>query len=162
MAERIARLGQLRPVHEARDPERFKHLEEQQLSPDRYDVVVRLCAELSDGRRIQSPAGDFSMSGPSRGIGAIHHRYKGPPLPDDEAEQQAALERYRVGPWDIESGINQMLGRDPEQHRPPRLSWENLISALDSEGIVVSEDDLIAAPLTVEYAPEVKALFDQL
>jgi hypothetical protein len=133
-AERIERLERLRPVHEARDPVSFKRMEEQQLSPDRYEVFVRLSAELSDGRQIQSPVADFSMGGPIRGVGAIHHRYEGPPLPEGVDEERAALERYRVSPWDIESGINQMLGRDPEQHRPPRLSWGNLIKALGSQG----------------------------
>jgi hypothetical protein len=160
-AERIERLERLRAVHEARDPARFKRLEEQQLSPHRYEVLVGLSAELTDGRRIRTPGTDFAMSGPCRGIGAIHHRYKGPPLPESEKERRAVLERYHVGPWDIESGIDQMLGRDPEQHRPPRLSWENLIRALGNEGIVVSEDDLIAAALTVEYAHEVRLLFEQ-
>jgi hypothetical protein len=160
-AERIERLERLRAVHEARDPVRFKRVEEQQRSPDRYEMLVRLSAGLSDGRRIHTPGIDFSHSGASRGIGAIHHRYKGPPLPEDETEQRAALDRYHVGPWDIESAIDQMLGRDPNQHRPPRLSWTNLIKALGDEGIVVGEDDLIATPLTVEYAPEVTLFFDQ-
>jgi hypothetical protein len=61
-----------------------------------------------------------AFSGQRRGIAAIWHRYKGPPLPEDEKEQRAALERYHVGLADIESAIDQMLGRDPEQHRPPR------------------------------------------
>lgn len=160
-AERIARLERLRSVHEARDPARFKRIEEQQLSPDRYEVLVRLSAELTDGRRIHTPGTDFAMGGPSRGIGAIHHRYKGPPLPESPDERRAALERYHVGPWDIESGIDQMLGRDPEQHRPPRLSWANLIKALGNEGIMVSEDDLVATPLTIEFASEVTLLFGQ-
>jgi hypothetical protein len=150
--------GQFRPSF---PPARFKQIEEQQLSPDRYEVLVGLSAELTDGRRIQTPGIDFVMGGASRGVGAIHHRYKGPRLPEGEDERRAALECYRVGPWDIESGIDQMLGRDPEQHRPPRLSWENLIKALGNEGTVVSENDLIAAPLTVEFAPEVILLFEQ-
>jgi len=160
MAERIAGLERLRPMHEARDPDGFKRIEEQQRSPDRYEVLVRLSAELSDGRRIQSPGTDFSIGAPRRGIGAIHHRYRGPPLPDDETEQRAALDDYHVGPWDIESAIDQMLGRDPEQHRPPRLSWGNLVKALADVGVVVSEDDLVDAPLTVEFDADVRSLFE--
>ena len=55
------------------------------------------------------------------------------------------------------TGINQMLGRDPTLHRPPRLSWGRLVGALSEAGIRVTERDLIAAPLTVELAPEVQA-----
>ena len=32
-------------------------------------------------------------------------------------------------------GVDQMLGRDPEQHRPPRISWETLIDRLAEAGI---------------------------
>jgi len=49
------------------------------------------------------------------------------------------LEGYRVQRQDVEDAINQLLGRDPEQHRPPRLSWEPLIELLDREGITVTE-----------------------
>ena len=40
-----------------------------------------------------------------------------------------------------------MLGRDPEQHRPPRLSWDGLQQALADEGITVTEQQLIDTPL---------------
>jgi len=50
-----------------------------------------------------------------------------------------------------------MLGRDPELHRPPRLSWGNLIKALAEHGIQVTEDELINAPLTIDLHPEVQA-----
>jgi hypothetical protein len=50
-----------------------------------------------------------------------------------------------------------MLGRDPTLHRPPRVSWDNLITALGEAGVSVTEQDLIEAPLTVELAAEVKA-----
>jgi hypothetical protein len=50
-----------------------------------------------------------------------------------------------------------MLGRDPDLHRPPRLSWTNLITTLTVHGIQVTEQDLINAPLTVELRPEVRA-----
>ena len=39
-----------------------------------------------------------------------------------------------------------MLGRDPEQTAPPRLSWGPLVSALDDEGIRISEAELIDLP----------------
>lgn len=62
---------------------------------------------------------------------------------------------------DIEDGINQMLGRDPELHHPPRLAWHNLISALSGAGINVAERDLIAVPLIVELSLEVQAELDR-
>jgi hypothetical protein len=74
-----------------------------------------------------------------RGVSAIWKRYSGPPLPDDHEEQNRVLEGYRVQRQDVEDAINQLLGRDPEQHRPPRLSWEPLIELLDREGITVTE-----------------------
>jgi hypothetical protein len=50
-----------------------------------------------------------------------------------------------------------MLGREPKQHRPPRLSWEGLQRALTEAGIDASEEELIAAPLGIEFSPEVEA-----
>ncbi len=47
-----------------------------------------------------------------------------------------------------------MLGRDPKLHRPPRLAWGGLIDALVGAGIVVSEQELIDTPLTIELSPE--------
>ncbi len=45
----------------------------------------------------------------------------------------------------MEDIINSVVGRDPEQLRPPTgLSWDPLIELLDREGIVVTEDELIA------------------
>lgn len=65
--------------------------------------------------------------------------------------------QYRVGGPDLQDAINQMLGRDPEQHRPPRLSWDHLIDALANVGVVVTEQELIDAPLAIELSPQVKA-----
>jgi hypothetical protein len=64
---------------------------------------------------------------------------------------------HQVDVHDIEDGINQMLGRDPDLHRPPRLSWDRLIKALAAEGVDATEDELINRPLTVELAPEVES-----
>jgi hypothetical protein len=58
---------------------------------------------------------------------------------------------------DIKDSINQMLGRDLELHRPPRLAWGGLIDVLAGTGIVVTEQELIRAPLTIELSPEPKA-----
>ncbi len=124
---------------------------------DSLNVYVSLTAETGDGRRIPSGRLDFGMGGPRHGIGGVWHRYHGP-RPDDERELNEYIERnHHVGPADIEDGINQMLGRDPELHRPPRLSWTQLINALAEHDLQVTEDDLINAPLTVELHPEVQA-----
>lgn len=72
------------------------------------------------------------------------------------------MENYRVGIADIEDAINQLLGRDPEQHRPPRLTWEGMIGTLGRAGISVTEEQLIALPLTVELDREVQRTLDSL
>jgi hypothetical protein len=99
------------------------------------------------------------MSGPRTGI---WHRWHGPQLPSDPAEaDRIVLFEHRLDLNDIHDGINQMLGRDPDLHHPPRLSWQKLISALRDAGISVTEQDLIAAPLTVELSSEVQTELDR-
>jgi hypothetical protein len=123
----------------------------------RLRLTVGLVALDSAGRRIAAEGG-FGLGGPKRGLGAIWHRYRGPALSDDPTEQVEILDRtYRVGLQDIEDAINQMLGRDPELHRPPRLAWDALIAALAAHGIQVSEQELIDTPLTIELDPDVLA-----
>ena len=127
--------------------------------PESLSVHISLSAEDSTGRRVATAASDFGMSGPRRGI---WHRWHGPPLPDDrEQADRTVLFEHRADVHDIEDGINQMLGRDPTLHRPPRLSWGNLITALDDAGVSVTERDLIEAPLIIELAPEVQAELDR-
>ena len=126
--------------------------------PDNYHLNVRLSALTDSGERVSTPHADFGIGGPRRGVGAIWHRYRGPRLSEDpDAETELLNQTYRVGLSDIEDAINQMLGRDPEQHRPPRLSWRQLIDALASAGVTVTEQDLMDAPLTVDLSPPVKA-----
>jgi hypothetical protein len=126
--------------------------------PDKLHVRVRLSALLKDGVTVTSAGHDLGISTPRRGVGAIWHRYRGPRLSDDPATEAEMLNRsYRVGRADIEDAINQMLGRDAELHRPPRLSWGQLIDALADAGVTATEQELIAAPLTVELTPEVQA-----
>jgi hypothetical protein len=67
-----------------------------------------------------------------------------------------------VDRYDIEDGINQLLGRDPQLHHPPRLAWENLIAALANAGLLVTERQLIETPLTVEPTPEEQAELKRL
>jgi hypothetical protein len=123
---------------------------------DQLELLVRLSAEDENGRLIAAP-GCFGIAGPRRGLAAITHRYRGPKLSDDPDEEEEILQRtYRKQPSDIEDSINQMLGRDPELHRPPRLAWDNLIAALAEAGILASEDELIATALEMVLEPEVQ------
>ena len=57
--------------------------------------------------------------------------------------------------------MNQMLGRDSEMHRPPRLSWDPLIELLAQHGTNVSEDQLIAMPFEFEFSAEALATLQQ-
>lgn len=123
---------------------------------DRLELNVSLSAEDTTGRCTDGD-GCFGLGSPRTGSAAIWYRDHGPPLPEDPEEEEEALKNYRVGRADIEDGINQMLGRDPEQHRPPRLAWGGLIAALARDGIQVSEEELIDAPLTLVLDSEVEA-----
>ena len=123
------------------------------------ELSVELTAQMSGGQRINGK-GSFGIGAPRRGLGAIWHRYRGPPIPEGQDEVEYLQRNYRFGLPDIEDGINQMLGRDPELHRPPRLSWDNLITALAEHGVQVTEQELIEAPLTVELDDEVTADLD--
>jgi hypothetical protein len=121
-------------------------------SDERLSLYVRLSARLRDAREIGSARRDFAIGLPARGLGAIWHRHHRTGEPRD-----GPPEDHHVGPRDIEDAINQMLGRDPEQSRPPRLAWGGLIDALARAGVVVGEQELIAAPLTVELDRTVEA-----
>ena len=94
-----------------------------------------------------------------RGRSAIWKRYVGPPLPENLTERDRLLDSYRLGRQDIEDAVNQMLGRDPDQHRPPRLSWSPLIELLGEHDVQLSEAELIALPFHCELSAEVQ---DQL
>jgi hypothetical protein len=126
--------------------------------PGGFHLNVRLSALTESSEWVSSPQEDFGIGEPRRGVGAIWHRYRGPRLSEDPGEETEPLNQtYRVGLSDIEDAINQMLGRDPEQHRPPRLSWGKLIDALASAGVPVTEQELIDAPLSLQLSPRVKA-----
>lgn len=125
---------------------------------DRLRLIVHLSAELADGSVIRTPRPDFRLSGPRTGPGAIWHKYHGPGGAAGSADPPAeGVANYRDGLADIEDGVNQMLGRDPALHTPPRLAWENLLEALTTAGIAVDEPTLISAPLTLEVDREVQA-----
>lgn len=127
-------------------------------SGDKLNVYVSLTAHTTDGQRISSGRPEFGMGGGRHGIHGVWHRYHGPRPGGDEQDLHEYIQRHHhVGRADLEDGINQMLGRDPDLHRPRRLSWTNLIKALAEHGISVTEDELISVPLTIDLHPEVQA-----
>ena len=95
-------------------------------------------AVSADGSRITATHASMGAAAPSRGIAAITKRYAGPPLPEDPDARRRVLDAYRVQRHDVEDAMNQLLGRDPEMHRPPRLSWDPLIELLGQQGVVIS------------------------
>ncbi len=125
--------------------------------PERLYVAARLFAETEAGERLNVTRSSMGSGLWRRGVSAIWKRYSGPPLPDDLEEQNRVLEGYRLQRQDVEDAINQLLGRDPEQHRPPRLSWDLLIELLDQHGITMTEEELIATPFVFEFSDKLLA-----
>lgn len=115
---------------------------ERRRAPDKLHVSVRLTALTADGASVTSDRDDFGITLPH--------------VPRGQRSRGAASAIKNLT-RDIEESINQMLGRDPKLHRPPRLAWGGLIDALVGTGIVVTEQELIDAPLTIELSAEVKA-----
>lgn len=124
------------------------------VSDQQWDAEATLFAVSADGDRLEVARPSMGAAGPTRGIGAITKRYAGPPLPDDPAARERVLDAYRVQRYDVEDAINGMLGRDPEMHRPPRLSWDHLIELLAEHDTIVSEEQLIAMPFVFEFSAE--------
>jgi hypothetical protein len=118
-------------------------------SPNQDDLAltVSLAAEDSRGGIIDAPV-CFGIAGPRTGLGAARCRYHPACL--------KAPNHYHVCELDIRESIDQMLGRDPELHRPPRLAWENLVAALQARRHSVAVDQLQALPLTVVLEQAVK------
>src|SRR5579864_6924454 len=98
-----------------------------EITSRQWSADATLFAVSPAGSRITVPHSSMGSAGPSRGVAAITKRYAGPPLPEDPVASQCVLHAYRVQRHDVEDAINQLLGRDPELHRPPRLSWGHLI-----------------------------------
>jgi hypothetical protein len=126
-----------------------------------WSADATLFAVSADGRRITVPHASMGAAGPSRGIAATTKRYAGPPLPEDPDARERVLNAYRVQRYDVEDAVNGLLGRDPEMHRPPRLSWNHLIELLADHGTVVSEEQLIAMPFRFEFSAEALAALEQ-
>jgi hypothetical protein len=78
-------------------------------------------------------------------------------LPSDPVEEERFLAHYRVRRRDVQDAVDQMPGRDPEQHRPPRLSWETLIDRLTQASIDVTEEQLIRLPFRCELSLRLQA-----
>jgi hypothetical protein len=125
-----------------------------------WSAEATLFAVSADGSRITAPRANMGAAGPSRGIAAIAKRYAGPPLPEDPDACRRVLGAYRVQRHDVEDAMNQLLGRDPQMHRPPRLSWGPLIELLAEHGKVVSEEELIATPFVFEFSAEALAALE--
>jgi hypothetical protein len=145
-AAKEATAQRFRESHWADKRQELERIVSSILDPAKYQMNVTLTAELDDGRQITG--GGFSFSGPRDGVAAIWHRYRGPELHENLVEHERLLHQtYHVAMSDIQDAVDQMLGRDPEQHRPPRLAWDGLQDALATQGITVSEQDLTTAPL---------------
>jgi hypothetical protein len=126
-----------------------------------WSADATLFAVSADGSRITAPHASMGSAGPSRGIAAITKRYAGPPLPEDPDARRRVLDAYRVKRHDVEDAMNGLLGRDPEMHRPPRLSWGPLIELLAEHGKVVSDEELIAMPFRFEFPAEALAALEE-
>lgn len=131
------------------------------ITSKQWSAEATLFAVGVDGTRIGMSRASMGAAGPSRGSGAITKRYAGPPLPENPAAFEHALVAYRVQRYDVEDALNGMLGRDPEMHHPPRLSWEPLIELLAEHGTSVTDEDLIAMPFRFEFSAEALAALEQ-
>ncbi len=124
-----------------------------------WGATAELFAQDRGGQRLLAGHASLGAGGQRRGVGAIWKRYTGPPLPADPVAERRALAAYCVQRQDVEDAINQLLGRDPEQHRPPRLAWASLIRTLAEHGAAVSEQELIAMPFVFEFSAESELVF---
>jgi hypothetical protein len=121
----------------------------------RLVVEVTAFAEGTEGERIAPLRLHTEIAFWRHGRHAIWKRYTGSrPLPSDSVEEAAVLEQYRLQAQDVEDAVNQMFGRDPEQHQVPRsVGWQQLMMALGEEGIEVTIEELKAAPFVCELSP---------
>jgi hypothetical protein len=129
-------------------------------SDHEWQASAQLFAADQRGRRLIATHGGLGAGGQRRGIAAIWKRYAGPALPDDPEARRRALNAYRVQRHDVQDAVNQLLGRDPEQHRPPRLAWDGLIQVLHEHGTDLGEVELIAMPFQFEFSPSSEAALD--
>ncbi|HWH12192.1 MAG TPA: hypothetical protein VG165_13775 [Solirubrobacteraceae bacterium] len=122
---------------------------------DQLPVSAQLFAETPAGNRlsVRRP----TIIGPMARQGHAAVWKDRPPIPHDPkqtAKLFQAWDDYRVRRRDVEDIINYLLGRDPEQLRPPSLSWGPLRELLRHQGILVTEDELIATPFVFEFSDD--------
>jgi hypothetical protein len=128
---------------------------------NRLTMQVTLSAEDRARRRILADS-SFFIAGPRGDLGARWWRSDAPtPAGGSDAQRDLLRLRYRGGPLDIEAKINRMLGRDPNLHRPQRLAWEPLISALARADVRTTEEELITRPLMVELDEDVRTILEE-
>jgi hypothetical protein len=115
---------------------------------------VLLSAEDRHGALIHART-SFGVAGPRSGSGAAWCRYH-PACSGKEGGD------YHVCALDISESIDQMLGRDPELHRPPCLAWHSLLAALLAINLTVTVEQLQAIPMTLILDNEVEAELDHI
>lgn len=103
--------------------------------PDKIYVHATLVAVIDSGERV-------STSGPCMGCSVGRFESNG-------ASRTSEIE------WHIRT----MLGLN--DHRPPRLSWERLIEHLAGNGISVTEAQLMALPLTINFDSQLARALDE-
>ncbi len=142
---------------------------------DTFPIHLEFFAELRNGRRIETDGsyGAHVISMRRRGLGAIFHRYYGPPVGDvDELDRT-----YRVRESDVRDAVNLAVGKDrfasaPERPLLNRLAekrwerqerrnrWQPLRRTLAEHGIDLSVKQLDELPFAIEISDEVKAQLD--
>jgi len=103
--------------------------------PDKIYVHATLVAVIDSGQR--GASGDPDM-------GCSVDRFAG-----DGASRRSEIE------WHIRT----MLG--VSDHRPPRLSWARLTERLAADGIVITEAELMALPLAIDFDSRLARELDQ-
>jgi hypothetical protein len=141
--------------HRPVDREISADLPEWLTKPQRDDLSlgVLLFTEDRHGRLIEADT-SFGIAGPRNGAGAAWCRY--------HPTCSQGSSGYRVCALDISESIDQMLGRDPELHSPPRLAWDSLLAALWAVDLHVTVERLQAIPLAVVLGDDVEAELDRI
>jgi hypothetical protein len=144
-------------------------------TPDRFFSVAD--RQLTDGETVRSVLVQATLSpGPGHAVGTgtpaeLEQAYAHGAQPDTiyvHATLLAVLDSARLvsterpdmgcsvkrsagegnGQREIDWHIRTMLGLG--ERRPPRLAWDRLIEALELNGITITEERLMALPLTIE------------
>jgi hypothetical protein len=103
--------------------------------PDKIYVHATVIAVIDSGRRV-------GTDGPCMGCSVA--RFEG-----DDASHTSEIE------WHIRT----MLGLS--DHRPSHLAWDRLIECLASDGIVVTEAELMALPLAINFDSQLARELDE-